>query len=169
MITINETNYTEVLQHLNPGTHFRVLGYQSSNGEVRDYDLVYLGKDGYKDLVRESLESLNKLRKEMPQLFSTPVSFQASKELEESFRSTLNGTQPARNWNKNPEDNAVRLFNMKIISSTQVAPASEPKKATKSSEKTLSKAAIKKLLPINDYLGQLALLPGKFRAVEIEV
>lgn len=168
MITIDETNYTGIIQHLTPGTKFRVIGYQSSSGEIRDYDLIYLGRDGYKEMVRESLESLGKLRKEMPQLFDTPVAFQASKELEESFQATLNGTQTARHWNPNPDDKSVRLFNMKILSSTQIAPASEPKKATKSSEKTIRKAAIRKLLPINDYLGQLALLPGKFKTVEIK-
>lgn len=167
MISIDETNYTTVLDHLKQGTRFRVLGYRTQSDEVWDYDLIYLGKDGYKGMVRESLETLQKLKKEMPQLFQGTVAFQAAKELEESFQATLNGTQKERNWTVNPDDNAKRLFSMRIVKASCVAGATSPS-TRKSSEKTIKKNEIRKLLPINDYLGQLALTPGKFRVVEIE-
>lgn len=166
MISIDETNYTTILDHLKQGTRFRVLGYRTQSDEVWDYDLIYLGKDGYKDIVRESLETLQKLKKEMPHLFQDTVTFQASKELEESFQATLNGTQKERNWTVNPDDTAKRLFSMRIVKSTRVGGAI-PTSTRKSSEKTIKKNKIRKLLPINDYLGQLVLAPGKFRVVEI--
>jgi len=151
---------------------FRITKYEDSRGNVKTLNVKFLPKDGYKRLIKESLDKLT--RDIIPDIagngsfagaetFSNNDALLAANELAASFRKTLTGEHAARTYKEAEHDPDVMYL-------TDMVGATDEKHKTiaskrKSAPKTLAKAAVKSILPISTYIGKLKLAPGKYESI----
>lgn len=160
--------------------------YVTSDGAVKDYMVRLLPEDGYKALVKESLDILDgdpsKFMKDLKPADADMGEWaQAVSEQIDSFNKTLNPSAdaPARNYKKelvkmgasyvdkqefdNGAVNTAVLKNLVILSSVNHT----PDKASKGPKGNIPKykEMIRNELPIGKYLGQLNLSPEKVTSV----
>lgn len=135
-----------------------IHSYISSDGSVRHLLVNEVGHEGYLELVRQSLVEIARAKIGT----DNPDELRALQELEESYRKTLNGEQPARNWTKEPD--VEYLSHCVMIAYSPVLDVQVPEKNYRS-EVTRFKAEWRKKLPIRSYLGALKLSPDKHEGV----
>ncbi len=136
-----------------------------------------IGKEGYLRLVRESMDKAIAGGIPRDPQFDGPTWSQALQEQLDSWGRTITGTQPIRQHDANlvketgfslhPEKRELTILHHMEVLASAVTTAS-PKPATKSAAKTLAKAHIRKHSPLDRYLGQLNLAPGKFENLSIQ-
>lgn len=154
------------------GGTLHIRGYRTGTGAEINYTVRLLGPDGYRELVRESLEKAKDIPR--PCEFDPEVWAEAFKEKIASFQKTLDGNTAPRNYARalmehegyssvEDEPDTYILRNLMKVSEEIVTPGET--KMVKSATKTLAKAAMDKMLPIGKYLGQLNLAPGKYTSV----
>lgn len=163
---------------------FIITGYISSDGTVSHKLLRIVGREGYLQLVRDSLEQL-------PEAFQCLISsnfnrFGLTKEsfteeqiqlgaasLEDSLRKKLED-KPADNEGASQITPAIGLFEnkadhlivlrMELIQETIVAQGAEEK--NKKASASAFKAILEEQLPISRYLHRINLYPGKYTDVQ---
>lgn len=155
----------------------RIKGYRSSDGKISDFTIRLIGSDGYKELVRQSLEFIR-----TKYHAKTSAQVDAAAELDNSWSTTLKGGHGERNFAnalvENPmgffksanDPNAIVLRNMECLSENvtfEPPPAPPSSRSRGSSEKTIAKRAIESQTPLSRYIGQLNLAPGKYDTVEV--
>lgn len=162
----------EAIAAASRGGTLHIRGYRTSNGAEMNYTVKLLGPNGYKDLVRESLEKAGDLPR--PAEFDNEVWAEAMAEKISSWQKTLNGDTAPRSFSRAlmehegystyaDDPDTYILRNLMKVSEEVVTPGEE--KMVKSAAKTLAKAVIDRQLPIGKYLGQLNLAPGKYISV----
>jgi hypothetical protein len=163
----------EAITAASKGGTLHIRGYRSAAGAESNYTVKFLGPNGYRDLVRESLALLRAGKVTNPG-FSHEDWGQAVAEKDASWEKTLGGETAPKNYAKplaehegyetylDAPDTYILRNLMKV--SEEIVTAGE-EKFVKSAAKTLAKAAIDKMLPISKYLGQLNLVPGKYTSV----
>lgn len=165
-------NARETIAAAAKGGTLRILGYRTGSGAEINYTVRLLGPQGYRELVRESLEKTKDITR--PDEFDSEVWAEALKEKIASFQRTLDGETVSRNFARSmmehegyssyeDEPDTFILRNLLKVSEEIVTPGEV--KMVKSAAKTLAKAAMDKMLPIGKYLGQLNLAPGKYNSV----
>ena len=156
------------------GGTLHIRGYRSGSGAETNYTVKLLGPDGYRELVRESLDMLKEGKVVKPEGVDLNIWILACNEKQASFEATLTGETAPRNYARSmmehegyssyeDEPDTFILRNLMKVSEEIVTPGET--KMVKSAAKTLAKAAIDKMLPIGKYLGQLNLAPGKYTSV----
>lgn len=157
--------------------------YTTSKGVVKDYVVELLPATGYKDMIKESLEILDKNPEEF--LFNIRPSdadaeewIAAVNEQIDSFKNSLNPTTEKAAWeDKQPltkfgsilltdssEAPTVVLKNMRILSSADQSENVEEKVPKGNIPRY--KHIIRSKLPISKYLPRLNLAPGKFASLK---
>jgi hypothetical protein len=157
-------------------------GYKSSDGTVKDHVVVLLPEDGYKNLIKQSQEKLdketdffiNELRPKDADIIEWTT---AIAEQEYSFKASLNPDKPVKEMKfKNPlvkqggmhfyqseiesgEAQTVIIKNLQVLYTTNHTPK-EPK-----GNIPKYKNLIKSNLPIRQYVGQFNLSPDKVELV----
>lgn len=164
-----------------------IKGYKSSDGSVKDHVVILLPDDGYKNLVKQSQEKLDKevgyfLNEIRPKDADTAEWAQALIEQGDSFNSSLNPDKPIKEMQfKNPlvkqgrmhyyqseiesgEVQTVIIKNLQVLSTTNHT----PEKAAKEPKGNIPryKNMIKSKLPISQYVGQFNLSPDKIDMVK---
>jgi hypothetical protein len=157
--------------------------YTTSDGVVKDYVVELLPDSGYKDLIKESLEILDKNPEEF--LFNMRPSdadaeewITAVNEQINSFKNSLNPSSDKPAWTEKQvltkfgsilltsgdSEPAAVLKNMRVLSST-VQTENVEEKLPKGNIPRY-KHIIRSKLPISKYLPRLNLAPGKFTSVK---
>lgn len=162
-------------------------GYKSSDGSVKDHVVVLLPDGGYKDLIKLSLEKLNKETK----LFMHTIKPEDADDVEwataiteqtASFNNSLAEDKPVKEMQfKNPlvkqggmhfyqsefesgDIQTVIIKNVQVLSTTHVTPETPVKEPKGNIPKY--KSIIKYKLPISQYVGQFNLSPDKVEMVK---
>jgi hypothetical protein len=161
-------------------------GYKSSDGTVKDHVVVLLPEDGYKNLIKQSQEKLdketdffiNELRPKDADIIEWTT---AIAEQEYSFKASLNPDKPVKEMKfKNPlvkqggmhfyqseiesgEAQTVIIKNLQVLYTTNHTPEKEAKEPKGNIPKY--KNLIKSNLPIRQYVGQFNLSPDKVELV----
>lgn len=157
------------------GGLIRITEYQSSStGEVADLTIRLIGREGYHQLIRDSLTVLRSGEIEKPADIDGETWIQAKLEQEASWVTTLVGGHdrdygptytPTENglYDTDPANPEVVVLNHleEVEHKTLVASA----KTVKSRPKTVAKQYIRSRTPVRRYLGRLILKPGKFEAI----
>lgn len=175
----------EVRRALDYKTTLLVSKYHTTAGAVKDYVLELLPPNGYLNMVQESLDVLSNVPTEFTNKYK-PENIEVSNwiiamgELITSFRNSLivKSSKPAGPQSI-LEDNGIYYYaheflggervktiiikHMRVLSS--VTHAAPPEKISHDPV-VRAKVFIRNLLPINNYLGQLNLEPGKVELVK---
>jgi hypothetical protein len=178
---------TEIDKALAGDRTVMLKGYKSSDGSVKDYVVLLLPDDGYKNLVKLSQEKLNK----EPEFFmnelrpadadigewATAVTEQIA-----SFTKSMSDEKPARDMQfKNPtvkqggmhfyqneleagNTNTVIIKHVQVLSTTNHTPDKEVKEPKGNIPRY--KNLIRSKLPISQYVGQFNLSPDKVEIVK---
>jgi hypothetical protein len=156
---------------LTAGKTLEVLGYVNSAGTISNLTVELIGREGYLDLVKQSREILA-TGLPRPEEFELDLWEQACAEVLESWRKTLAGEHPSRDFHvktaahplgfETTED-SIYLMHLRRIAETEVAPApvKEGPKSKKGKATTPIKQYLQRTLPIKDYIGTLKLNEDK--------
>lgn len=162
-------------------------GYKSSDGAVKDYVVLLLPDDGYKNLVKTSHEKLNKetefFMNELKPADADIAEWAAAiTEQVESFNKSMSDNKPVKEIQfKNPtvrqggmhfyqsefesgEINTVIIKNVQVLSTTNHTPDKEVKEPKGVIPRY--KNLIRSQLPISQYVGQFNLSPDKVELVK---
>ena len=178
---------TEIEKALAGHRTLMLKGYKSSDGSVKDYVVLLLPDDGYKNLIKTSHEKLNKeteffmseLRPADADIteWSTAVTEQL-----DSFTKSMSADKPVKEMQfKNPTVkqggmhfyqsefesgaiNTVIIKHAQVLSTTNHTPDKEVKLPKGNVPRY--KSLIKSKLPINQYVGQFNLSPDKVDMVK---
>ena len=135
-----------------------IRGYISSDGSVKDLLIKQTNREGYHQLVRDSVNKIN----ELIQKSDDVDEIQALTELEASYRKTLNGEQAHRNWTR---EEGVQYLDYCIAVAYHVIRPSSKKPTKHRSEVTRWKSYWRKHLPIGNFIGSIKLSKDKFDSV----
>jgi hypothetical protein len=168
------------LQSIGDAT-FTVKGYQRSDGAVVNLTVKFLPHDGYKNLIRESIETIDKFGDLLDKTQFVEVRDNVLVGLNKSLADKsedANAAAPskrqsheelefiARNiaiLDKNPDK--VAVFNLETIATEMLV---EPAKVVKSrDELSANKKKLMAVLPVSRYCHRLNLYPGKYQSVEL--
>jgi hypothetical protein len=157
--------------------------YVTSDGVVKDYVVELLPDSGYKDMIKESLETLNKNPEEF--LFNIRPSDADAEEwvtaVTEQINSFKNSLDPSSDKPAWTDKQVLTKFGSVLLTSSDSAPTVVIKNMrvlsstvqTENVEEKLPKGniprykhIIRSKLPISKYLPRLNLAPGKFTAVK---
>lgn len=162
-------------------------GYKSSDGSVKDHVVVLLPDDGYKNLIKQSKDKLDKeteffIGKLRPDDADIVEWTTAIAEQLDSFTASLNPDKPVKEMQfKNPlvkqggmhfyqseiesgEVQTVIIKNVQVLSTTNHTPEKEAKEPKGNIPRY--KNLIKSKLPISQYVGQFNLSPDKVELVK---
>lgn len=177
----------EIDKSLNGDRTLMLKGYKSSDGAIKDYVVLLLPDDGYKSLVKQSKDKLNKeteffINELRPADADAAEWVTAITEQLASFDNSLSEDKPARDMQfKNPlvklggmhfykselEADAVQtviIKNVQVLSTTNHTPDKEAKEPKGNIPKY--KNIIRSKLPISQYVGQFNLSPDKVDIVK---
>ena len=178
------------LQSIGDAT-FTVKGYQRSDGAVVNLTVKFLPHDGYKNLIRESIDAIDKLRESVDAIdkFGDLLDTAQFAEVRANVLAGLNKSLAdksddanaaatpkrqsheeldfiARNiaiLDRNPDK--VAVFNLETITTEMLV---EPAKVVKSrDELSANKKKLMAVLPVSRYCHRLNLYPGKYQSVEL--
>ena len=184
-MTIDEIK-NEIEKALAGARTLMLKGYKSSDGTIKDHVVVLLPEDGYKNLIKQSQEKLDKevgyfLNELRPEDADTAEWAKALIEQGDSFSASLNPDKPVKEMQfKNPlvkqggmhfyksevesgEVQTVIIKNLQVLSTTNHTPEKEAKEPKGNIPKY--KNLIKSKLPISQYVGQFNLSPDKVELV----
>jgi len=167
------------------GKVLNIQGYEDQQGLVWQFRVRLISSEGYRDLVRRSLEQL-KSRLEsgigMAECLEGRTTDEfvktCSQELLESYgrRQTAPETPTTHNnplrdsgegyFESDAKPNQLVLFNLQVLERSVVSgPVAE---ASKTANKTEVKKVIESDLALGSYIGRLNLEPGRVRSVTVE-
>jgi multimeric flavodoxin WrbA len=152
------TEMSSLLQKLkdNKGAKFASLVYTNNHGETSRYTIL-IGFS-YQNAVEKSLATLSEQAEKM---LSNSIEYMAASELIQSFQKNLNGEDTGytkadiyadtdiQGVKRNTNDNSLKLFG--LIVDKKVISEGEPRKAVKSSEKTIAKNKLSRELPVGKF------------------
>lgn len=153
----------------------RITGYTASDGSVADYTVQLIGSEGYRALVKASIDAIGHGTLEA----TNDVEREALKELRESWGKTLAGAHTSRNfsdklvdlgqgWTRSETHPELTVItNMLRVLKTEKRAAAEKPNARGSSPKTLAKDKFTKAAALGLYLGRLNLGPGNVVSVAV--
>lgn len=160
----------------NTGARLKVNGYRGSDGEVRDLDVELIGREGYHQLLRESLTWIGELNTPIPGV--SPEHWDTVRmELNSSWSTSLAGAGTERNFKGPPLEavtgtplytradrpDAVFLMHLKSHASRELPDVSTCRTPVTAGKKLVLHAA-----PLGAYIGQICLEPGKYESLSIE-
>jgi hypothetical protein len=152
----------------------RITGYHSTDGKISDFVVLMIGPEGYRQKVAASLDFIRK------NPGKTSVEVDAINELDTSWSKTLAGAHSSRSFSDDlipvgdffksaADPTKIILRHLHKIEEHVIydPPPPPPNSRTRgSSEKTLAKRKIESQTPLATYIGQLNLVPGKFKGIE---
>lgn len=155
---------------------FIVRGYHRSDGAVVNLQMRFLPSDGYKQLVRDSIELIDKFGELLQGAHYAEARDAVLASLQKTLAEPGEGEEPPKRATHeklvpmgrhlsllDADLNNVVIFNMETLDTEVVV---EPTRVVKSSDLTIAKKKLMACLPVHRYCHRLNLYPGKFEAVE---
>jgi len=178
---------TEIEKALAGDRTLMLKGYKSSDGSVKDYVVLLLPDDGYKNLIKTSKEKLDKetefFMNELRPADADIVEWAtAIAEQMDSFNKSMSDDKPVKEMQfKNPtvkqggmhfyqsefesgDIQTVIIKNVQVLSTTNHTPDKEVKLPKGNVPRY--KSLIRSKLPVNQYVGQFNLSPDKVDMVK---
>jgi len=153
----------------------KITGYRDSEGGVSNYFVQLIGSEGYRALVKASLQDIGsgKLKG------SSDVERQALEELSTSWKKTLGGLHDMRNYKGGLVDlgrgwssasdrpELTVIVNMLRLKKDVIKVAAVKEGARGSSDKTLAKKKFTEATALEMYIGRFNLGPDNVELVEV--
>lgn len=155
----------------------RIEGYTSTDGNISDMVVEFLGPNGYHDVLERSLELLQKGDVDLDNPDGVAVGAQAAAALATSWAKSLSGLHKERQFKEdlNYEDlvkqgyttneaGQVVIKNVSVVQCTNVSAAERKESAT---PLVRAKKFITNRTPMGKYRGQLNLSPDKVSNLQL--